>query len=84
MYGRIRQRLWSMMKIRFEDIEGGIRHVCEFLGIPFEPERIPKLKSGIRPTELKLEDYYDKETIEIVSKRCEFEIRQFGYTFAKT
>jgi len=66
--------------IRFEDLEGGIRSVCERLEIPFEPERIPRLKHGNRIDDLPLNEYYDKETIQIVSDRYRFELDRFGYT----
>lgn len=33
--------------IRYEDLHSGIREVCERLDIPFEPERLPRAKSGL-------------------------------------
>jgi hypothetical protein len=66
--------------IRFEDLQGGIKHVCSILDIPFEPERIPKLKSGIRNSGIPLYEYYDAETIEIVRNLFTFELQTFGYS----
>jgi hypothetical protein len=40
--------------IRYEDLENGVKHVCNLLDIPFEPEKIPKLKAGLRTKELPL------------------------------
>jgi hypothetical protein len=54
--------------IRYEDLENGIKHVCALLDIPFEPERIPKLKSGIRDSTIALSAFYDEETIKIVNR----------------
>lgn len=65
--------------IRYENLEAGIQHVCEVLGLPFEPERIPRLKAGIRPTGRSLRDYYDSRTIEIIAKKFDFEFKYFGY-----
>jgi hypothetical protein len=66
--------------IRFEDLYGGIKYVCEVLDIPFEPERIPKLKSGNRHTESNLSDYYDSRSVEIISEAYNLEISYLGYT----
>jgi hypothetical protein len=69
--------------IRFEDLHGGINHVCSTLDIPFEPEKIPKLKSGIRKNGIPLHEYYDAETIEIVRRLYKFELETFGYSEPK-
>jgi hypothetical protein len=66
--------------IRFEDLENGIKDVCNKLGIAFEPNRIPYLKSGIRSQEFSLNEFYDPETIDIVNKLYEFELNYFGYS----
>jgi hypothetical protein len=66
--------------IRYEDLENGIKHVCNLLNIPFEPERIPRLKSALRDRKIPLSDFYDEEIIQIVSRIYEFEIDEFGYS----
>lgn len=65
--------------IRFEDLSGGIQHVCEVIGEPFEPERLTVLKGGVRPKGKNLSAYYDKESIEIIAKQFAWEIEKFGY-----
>ena len=65
--------------IRYEDLENGIKNVCKKIIIPFEPERIPRLKSDMRNNRFHLNDFYDQETIDIVFKLYEFEILFFGY-----
>ena len=65
--------------IRYEDLEVGIKHVCDKLGIPFESENIPLLKSGIRNKQFTINEFYDPETIHIVNKLYEFELKYFGY-----
>jgi len=65
--------------IRYEDMQGGIRHVCKTLDIPFQPEGLMRLKSGIRPTDVPLHEYYDADSIKIVSKLYQFELKHFGY-----
>ena len=66
--------------IRYEDLENGIKHVCDKLGIAFEPENIPRLKSGMRNNQFSLSEFYDSETINIVNQLYEFELNYFGYT----
>jgi hypothetical protein len=66
--------------IRYEDLENGIKHVCDTLGIAFEPENIPHFKSGMRNKQLSLNEFYDHETINIVNNLFEFELNYFGYT----
>jgi hypothetical protein len=66
--------------IRYEELENGIQHVCNVLNIPFEPERIPRLKSGLRNGKIPLRDFYNDQTIEIVMRLYEFEIEKFGYS----
>lgn len=63
--------------IRFERLEDGIRHVCDSVGIPFEPDRIPRLKMGARDGNFR--SYYDLETAERVAHAYRFEMDFFGY-----
>ena len=67
--------------IRYENLETGIKYVCEKLDIPFRPERIPKLKSGIRDTTIDPRMFYDDETISLVNEVCRFELETFNYSF---
>jgi hypothetical protein len=67
--------------IRYENLTADLRRVCNRLGISYEPTRIPQLKSGIRSTKLKLADYYDRKTIELVEERYQDVIHRFGYAF---
>lgn len=65
--------------IRFEALADGIRQVCELLGLPFEPERLPGFKTGIRPKDRDLTGYYDKATARRIAEQFDWEIRTFGY-----
>jgi len=65
--------------IRFESLQADIQEVCNRLDIPFEPEKIMQLKSGTRPEEYCLDDYYDAKTIAIVSQQYDLELKHFGY-----
>lgn len=65
--------------IQYENLENGICDVCDKVGVPFEPERIPRLKQGRRSFDLKISDYYDQSTIARVKDVYNFEIERFGY-----
>jgi hypothetical protein len=65
--------------IRYENLENGIAYVCNLRNMPFEPERIPRLKASFRNREIPLREFYDEETIQIVSQRYKFEIECFNY-----
>ena len=69
-----------MTNARFEDLENGIKYVCDKLDVAFEPENIPRLKSDIRNNEFSINEYYDQETINVVNGLYEFELNYFGYT----
>jgi len=62
-------------------IESGIKFVCNKLNLPFEPERIPELKTGIRYKSIPISDFYTKEMKQLVEKAYKTEMREFGYSF---
>ncbi|NOX80565.1 MAG: hypothetical protein GXP57_05670, partial [Deltaproteobacteria bacterium] len=66
--------------IRFEDLGGGIKYVCDQLSLPFDLQRLPRLKTNSRDKRVSINDFYDEETEEIVRQLYEFEIRTFGYS----
>ena len=65
--------------IRFEDLGHGIKQVCDRVNVPFEPERLPKLKAGIRDSSIPLSAFYDEETTLLVAQAYQFELDSFGY-----
>ena len=67
--------------IRYENLSADIKEVCAILEVPFEPEKLPRLKSGMRDHSVPLKDYYDNETIALVRKLYSFELNHFGYDF---
>ena len=65
--------------IRFEQLQADVQHVCTVLDIPFQPDNIMRLKSGTRPKEFSLRDYYDTKTIDLVTQAYALELDRFGY-----
>jgi hypothetical protein len=67
--------------IRFEDLRGGIREVCEKLGLPCEESRLGNHKSGLRRKEATASSLYTLASRELVAQYYAFELEHFGYTF---
>ncbi len=65
--------------IRYESLEPDLQGICQRLNLPWEPERLPRLKSGLRPTGLTLREYYDRATAERIRRDFAFEFEHFGY-----
>jgi len=64
--------------IRYEHLERDLEIVCERLSRPFEIQRLPRLKSGIRRRDVLLEDLYSREGAELVARAFEFELERFS------
>jgi hypothetical protein len=65
--------------VRYEHLEEDLCEVCKQVGIPHEPDRLPRLKANIRRVGPALSDYYDARTMELAAERYRFEIERFGY-----
>jgi len=65
--------------IRQERLAEDVEAVCDRLHLPFEPERIPRLKSGVRPGDRQLSDYYDAGAIAQVEQDYALELSLFHY-----
>ncbi len=65
--------------IRFEHLADGVRAVCERLDLPFDPERLPRLKAQFRERSIPLEEFYDRETSDRAAEIYAFELERFGY-----
>ena len=65
--------------IRFECLHDDIKQICDYLSIPFEPERLPEFKKGHRDDKTPVKEFYDRETENIVRELYDWEIRRFGY-----
>lgn len=66
--------------IRYENLHNDLQHICKQLDVPFEPDRLARLKPGNRPSHLVVSQYYDQPTTEIVLRNYRFELEFFEYT----
>lgn len=67
--------------IKTETIRSDLERVCNRIGVPYEPDRVPRLKAGFRPPDISHHDYYDDHTDAIVRRYFAFEFELFGYPF---
>jgi hypothetical protein len=67
-------------KMDFEDLHGGLRSVCEKIGVDYDPGELPEFKKGIRDKQVTLSEIYTPKAIEIVSELFAYELDRFGYT----
>lgn len=65
--------------IHYEALHEGVRRVCERIGEPFDPGRLPELKTATRDKAVTLAEIYTPRSLETVSRLFDFEIREFGY-----
>ena len=66
--------------VRFEHLHEDLETLCGKLGIPYESDKLPKKKVGLREKR----DYkqlYDDKTKKIVEDAYPWETHEFGYTF---
>ncbi len=66
--------------IRYENLEEGVGDVAKRLGIDIGDRQLPTLKGHTRPKQYAFQDYYDDETIAVISKAYDFELKHFSYT----
>lgn len=66
---------------RHENLHADLARVCARLDLPWEPERLPSFKAGIRPPEAVAARLYNEASREIVREAYAFELREFGYGF---
>lgn len=66
--------------IRYEHLLKDLKAVCLLLNIPYEPTRLPNFKSGIRPSESNINEYYDNATCSVINRIYAFEFDYFNYT----
>ncbi len=63
--------------IRFENLNEGVKEVCEQLGIEYDPSHLPHYKPG--SSGMSVSDYYSEKSIDMVSKAYAWELEKFEY-----
>ncbi|KAA6186083.1 sulfotransferase family protein [Thiohalocapsa marina] len=70
--------------IRFESLLPDLERICSRLGIPFEPQRLGRKKSHIRPALATVYNMYTDPGRASVTARYALDIELFGYGFPET
>jgi sulfotransferase famil protein len=65
--------------IRYERLLEDLEEVCAHLGIPWEPERLMRLKSEFNPRVRPFAEYFDADTSRLAAEAYSHHLEQFGY-----
>jgi len=65
--------------IRYERLMDDLEAACRRIGVPFEPDRMPQRKVGMRSGFPGYRDYYTAETRQVVADRFAWEFAHFDY-----
>lgn len=67
--------------LRYETLNQDLQRLCQNLGLPWQPDRLPTFKSGIRPRGVDLAALYTPRAKAAVQQAYAFELDYFGYDF---
>lgn len=67
--------------LRYERLHEDLAALCAHLGLPWEPQRLPQFKAGIRPRDVALDELFTPRARALVAAQCGFELDRFGYRF---
>jgi hypothetical protein len=67
--------------IRYESLETEMARICHRIGVPWEPARLPRLKTDMRRPESTAATLYTPAAIRLVERAYAFELRHFGYSY---
>jgi hypothetical protein len=65
--------------VRFEDLHAGLEGVCRHLGLPWDPRRLGRYKSGTRLRDEAFVRYYDRPSADLVRELYRWELEYFEY-----
>jgi hypothetical protein len=65
--------------IRYETLEADMARICAHVGVPWEPERLPRYNGGHRRPDATADSLYSPAAIRMVTEAYRREIALFGY-----
>jgi hypothetical protein len=65
--------------IRYETLEADMARICAHVGVPWEPERLPRYNGGHRRPAATAASLYSPAAIRMVAEAYRREIALFGY-----
>lgn len=66
--------------IQYERLMDDLKKVCSRLGVPYRSEDLMRLKSGMKPADLNIREYYDSQLASRIADIYSLEINMFGYS----
>ena len=66
--------------VKFESIDEDIERICRKIGVPWQPELLPRLKSHHRDRNVQMSDLYEQENISLVFRHLGWDFETFGYS----
>ena len=75
----LKQKKIPFEVIRYEQLDDGLRKVCERIGTEFDPDRLPTFKKGLRDDKVGLSEIYTSRAIEVIANLYDYELERFGY-----
>ena len=65
--------------VRYEDLQNELAAVCGHLGLPWDPSRLGRYKSGTRVRDEPFKHYYDRSAADVVRELYKWEFEYFRY-----
>jgi len=65
--------------IRHESLADDMGRICRRLDLPWEPQRMPRYKMGVRPDWASAAHMYEPESRQVVQDAFAYEFQAFGY-----
>jgi hypothetical protein len=65
--------------LRHECLQADLEALCGHLGLPWEPERLPRFKAGLRPAESRPDALFTPRAVALIEAACAWELENFGY-----
>ena len=65
--------------MRHESLTADLQQVCTQLDLPWQPERLPTFKAGIRPPDATVQAFYGVAARQVVAQAFAFEFEAFSY-----
>lgn len=67
--------------VRYETLEGDLENLCRRLAVPWDPARLPRFKSGMRPRWASVHTLYTPRARALVAAAYAEELALFGYGY---
>jgi len=65
--------------IRYENLYDDLKNICQIIGTPYVPEKLPFFKNEFRKSDIEILEFYDRYTEELVYEKYFMEFKLFSY-----